>query len=106
MMPCLTGAAARSVVTQIRPKFDFSRQEPVRAWGPVVAYQYDSAGARIQRYVTVLIQRGDGEWMLLRQVSNLVDGDERPANPIEMKISPEDARRWLADVPLSAERRM
>src|SRR5436305_12115971 len=97
MTPSLTGTAARDVVNRLRPQLNLHEDEPLRAWGPVIANQYDFQGLLIQQYLSVLIQRRSGGWLLLRQVTNLPNGQACLIPPIEIEVRPEDARRWLAD---------
>jgi len=76
--------------------------DSLHVYGPIAASQCDHAGVPIQRYVTILVQCQQGAWLLQRAVTDL-SMPGQAARLVEMKISADDARRWLSDHQISSE---
>ena len=103
-MSILASPAARPAAVQLPPELSRLPDESLRAYGPVVASQCDHAGRPIQRYVTILVECQGGVWLLRRSVTG-VNSPGSAARLVEMTITADDARRWLADNPSAAESR-
>lgn len=104
-MTALTSAAARLKVFDLPPELSLLPERTLQVYGPVVAQQCDHAGQPIQRYVTFLVECSGGQWLLRRLVTNLGKSSVDSQRHIEMKITPDDARRWLADSQIPLESR-
>jgi hypothetical protein len=98
-MPSLTKAAARPSPSPLPPELSQLPEGTLRVYGPVTASQCDHTGRPIQRYVTILVARQGGEWLLRRVVTGVSSSPGAVPRLIEMKITADDARRWLADNP-------
>jgi len=98
-MPSLTNAAARPSAPPLPPELSQLPEGSLRVYGPVVASQCDHAGRPIQRYVTILVELQGGEWLLRRVVTSAGNNAGTVPRLVEMKITADDARRWLADNP-------
>jgi hypothetical protein len=96
-MSALTSAAARLKVFDLPPELSRLPERTLQVYGPVVAQQCDHTGFPIQRYVTFLVECSGGKWLLRRLVTNLGKSPTNPEQVIEMAITADDARRWLAD---------
>ena len=98
-MPNLTNVAARPSALPLPPELSQLPEGSLRVYGPVVASQCDHAGRPIQRYVTILVECQGGEWLLRRVVTSVSSSPGTVLRLVEMKITADDARRWLADNP-------
>ncbi len=94
---------AQQIINTLRPWLGLSAEEPLQAWGPVSANQCDSAGMIIQKYVTLLVRRQNGGWMLVRQVTNICNGMSRLCPPVVLSTSEKEALRWMAENDLKLE---
>jgi hypothetical protein len=98
-MPSLTNAAARPSSLPLPPELSPLPKGSLRVYGPVTASQCDHTGRPIQRYVTILVESQVGLWLLRRLVTNVSSSPGILPRLVEMKITADDARRWLADNP-------
>lgn len=105
-MPAPITVAARSAVLQLPPELSRLPDDSLCVYGPVVASQCDHAGIPIQRYVTILVECKGGAWLLRRMVTGVSNSPGSAVQLVEMKITADDARRWLADNPVVSESRV
>lgn len=98
-MPSLTNAGARPSPLPLPPELSQLPEGSLRVYGPVAASQCDHTGRPIQRYVTILVACQGGEWLLRRVVTSVSGSPGTVPRLVEMKITADDARRWLADNP-------
>ena len=98
-MPSLTNAAARPSPLPLPPELSHLPEGSLRVYGPVAASQCDHTGRTIQRYVTVLVECKGGECLLRRLVTSVSSNPGTVPRLVEMKITADDARRWLTDNP-------
>lgn len=98
-MPSLTNAAARPSAPPLPPELSQLPEGSLRVYGPVAASQCDHTGRPIQRYVTILVECQGGEWLLRRIVTSVGNNAGTVPRLVEMKITADDARRWLVDNP-------
>ena len=103
-MPSLTNAAARPSALPLPPELSQLPEGSLRVYGPVAASQCDHAGHPIQRYVTILIECQGAVWLLRRVVTSVGNNTGTVPRLVEMRITADDARRWLAGNPEAGSR--
>lgn len=89
-------ALQAEILDQLRPRVTFSLSNFQGVWGPVTSFQYDWDGSTpIQKYVTLLVQLENQDWMLVKRVDDLVNGCVWTRPPFSMPISEQEAKQFL-----------
>lgn len=90
-------ASVRGIMHALKQSHHLSTDDVDQVWGPVVAYQRDTAGHPIQKYMTMLLRNIAGKWLMVRQINNLENGHEWTSRPSMTEISEQSSYHWLLE---------